>query len=135
MGIVAHRIQWRQLTVMETLDGKHILCMLLTFRRHGHATLHVIKMAKGSGRAAIKMFMANVTHTAMEIHFFWAGKGTCCIPFQATFGPLVSAIHVSLEFSSGGSPSNNYKRRIGEVIGIAVRCASGLLIPVSIFYL
>ncbi|XP_058112420.1 probable LRR receptor-like serine/threonine-protein kinase At1g56130 isoform X1 [Magnolia sinica] len=91
--------------------------------------------AKGSKRAVIKTFMANVTDTAMEIHFFWAGKGTCCIPFQSTFGPLVSAIHVSLESSSGGSPSNNYRRRTGKVIGIAVGCAGGLLILSSIFYI
>ncbi|XP_058090799.1 uncharacterized protein LOC131237147 [Magnolia sinica] len=37
--------------------------------------------------------------------------------------------------SSGGSPSNNYKRRTGEIISIAVGCASGLLILTSIFYL
>lgn len=43
----------------------------------------------------IKTFEANVTNTIMDIHFFWAGKGTCCIPFQSTYGPLVSAIHVS----------------------------------------
>ena len=42
----------------------------------------------------IKTFEANVTKTIIEIHFFWAGKGTCCIPFQSTYGPLVSAIHV-----------------------------------------
>lgn len=30
----------------------------------------------------------------MNIHFMWAGKGTCCIPLQGTYGPLVSAINV-----------------------------------------
>lgn len=50
--------------------------------------------AGGSKRALIKTFEANVTNTIMEIHFFWAGKGTCCIPFQGTYGPLVSAVHV-----------------------------------------
>ncbi|CAI0415128.1 unnamed protein product [Linum tenue] len=31
----------------------------------------------------------------MDVHFFWAGKGTCCIPYQGTYGPQVSAIRVS----------------------------------------
>lgn len=51
--------------------------------------------AHGSKRALVKLFEANVTNTVMDIHFMWAGKGTCCIPVQSTFGPLVSAIHVS----------------------------------------
>lgn len=55
---------------------------------------NIQKEAGGSKRALIKTFEANVTNTIMEIHFFWAGKGTCCIPFQSTYGPLVSAVHV-----------------------------------------
>lgn len=51
--------------------------------------------AGGSKIALVKKFEANVTNTVMDIHFYWAGKGTCCIPFQSTLGPLVSAIHVS----------------------------------------
>lgn len=51
--------------------------------------------AGGSKKALVKTFEANVTNTIIDIHFFWAGKGTCCIPFQSTYGPLVSAIHVS----------------------------------------
>lgn len=31
----------------------------------------------------------------MEIHFFWAGKGTCCVPTQGYYGPAISAISVS----------------------------------------
>ncbi|KAB1204631.1 hypothetical protein CJ030_MR8G012703 [Morella rubra] len=54
---------------------------------------NIQKEAGGSKRALIKTFEANVTNTIMEIHFFWAGKGTCCIPLQGTYGPLVSAVH------------------------------------------
>ncbi|KAK7816807.1 putative lrr receptor-like serine/threonine-protein kinase [Quercus suber] len=55
---------------------------------------NIQKEAGGSKRALIKTFEANVTNTIIEVHFFWAGKGTCCIPFQSTYGPLVSAVHV-----------------------------------------
>ena len=28
----------------------------------------------------------------LEIHLFWAGKGTCCIPDKGTYGPSISAL-------------------------------------------
>jgi len=34
-----------------------------------------------------------VTENYIDIHLFWAGKGTCCIPAQGTYGPLIQAIH------------------------------------------
>ena len=30
----------------------------------------------------------------LEIHLFWAGKGTCCNPVQGYYGPSISAISV-----------------------------------------
>jgi hypothetical protein len=36
-----------------------------------------------------------VSENYLEIHLFWAGKGTCCIPVQGYYGPLISAIHVT----------------------------------------
>lgn len=47
-----------------------------------------ILMLKISNRAVVKTFQANVTNTVMYIHLYWAGRGTCCIPFQSTYGPL-----------------------------------------------
>ncbi|XP_047308706.1 probable LRR receptor-like serine/threonine-protein kinase At1g56140, partial [Impatiens glandulifera] len=69
---------------------------------------NVRKEAGGSKRALMKVFEANVTNTILDIHFMWAGRGTCCIPFQSTYGPLVSAIHVSqiLTNFSTFSPNN-----------------------------
>lgn len=89
--------------------------------------------AGGSKKALVKTFEANVTNTIIDIHFFWAGKGTCCIPFQSTYGPLVSAIHVSQV--SDGLNSSKKRRRIGKIVGIAFGCVAGLLIISSIFYL
>ena len=45
-------------------------------------------------KAIRKIFKANVSENYLEIHLFWAGKGTCCIPVQGCYGPLISAIHV-----------------------------------------
>ena len=36
-----------------------------------------------------------VSENYLEIHLFWTGKGTCCIPNQGTYGPSISAISAS----------------------------------------
>ena len=33
-----------------------------------------------------------VSENYLEIHLYWAGKGTCCVPAQGTYGPSISAI-------------------------------------------
>lgn len=45
-----------------------------------------------SYRAVKKQFRFEVKENYLEIHLFWAGKGTCCIPAQGTYGPLIQAI-------------------------------------------
>ena len=55
----------------------------------------ISKEAGGVGRALIKDFDVNVTQGFLEIHLFWAGKGTCCIPEQGDYGLLISAVKVS----------------------------------------
>ncbi|KAJ9167731.1 hypothetical protein P3X46_019335 [Hevea brasiliensis] len=95
---------------------------------------NIQKEAGGSKRAMIKKFEANVTNTIMDIHFFWAGKGTCCIPFQSTYGPLVSAIHVS-QVSDDTESSKRDMKQVAKLVGVAVGCAAGLVIISSVFYL
>ncbi|WRX31557.1 Leucine-rich repeat - like 10 [Theobroma cacao] len=56
--------------------------------------------AGGSKKALIRTFEANVTNTIMEIHFFWAGKGTCCIPYQSTYGPLYQKVLLPLPIAN-----------------------------------
>lgn len=49
-------------------------------------------------RAVIREFKVQVSENFLEIHLFWAGKGTCCIPRLTThgyYGPLISAIRVT----------------------------------------
>lgn len=56
----------------------------------------ITKEAGGvSNTAVIKEFIAPVINIFLEIHFFWAGRGTCCIPTQGYYGASVSAISVS----------------------------------------
>ena len=51
-------------------------------------------MAGGVEKALVKTFNVTVTENYLEIHLFWAGKGTCCVPKQGHYGPLIAAVHV-----------------------------------------
>uniref|UniRef100_A0A0D9ZQP6 non-specific serine/threonine protein kinase n=1 Tax=Oryza glumipatula TaxID=40148 RepID=A0A0D9ZQP6_9ORYZ len=42
-----------------------------------------------------KSYKVPVTKNFLEIHLFWAGKGTCCIPGQGYYGPTISALSVT----------------------------------------
>ena len=52
----------------------------------------------------MKEYKANVSENYLEIHLFWAGKGSFTVPVLGTFGPLISAVSakpgitISVEF-------------------------------------
>ncbi|KAM0872966.1 hypothetical protein ACQ4PT_038413 [Festuca glaucescens] len=51
------------------------------------------KAAGGKSYTAVrKQYTVPVTKNFLEIHLFWAGKGTCCIPNQGYYGPTISAL-------------------------------------------
>lgn len=54
----------------------------------------IAKEAGGVQRAIERKFNANVYENYIEIHLFWAGKGTCCIPYDGYYGPSISALSV-----------------------------------------
>ncbi|CAA7409808.1 unnamed protein product [Spirodela intermedia] len=104
--------------------------------------------ANGSRRALVKEFTVNVSVDGIvDIHFFWAGRGTCCIPRQGTFGPLVSAINISRHLEDEETPESGRRNSSGGggggggglkkeiVVGIVFGCAAGLLILASVLYL
>ncbi|KAI3926455.1 hypothetical protein MKW92_007921 [Papaver armeniacum] len=54
--------------------------------------------AKGVGKSIIKEYNVDVTSSTLEIHLYWAGKGTSFIPSDFAYGPLISAIAVTPNF-------------------------------------
>nr|CAB3485751.1 unnamed protein product [Digitaria exilis] len=51
------------------------------------------KTAGGKSFTVVKkQYVVPVTKNFLEIHLFWAGKGTCCIPYKGYFGPAISAL-------------------------------------------
>ncbi|GLT87790.1 hypothetical protein SLE2022_058510 [Rubroshorea leprosula] len=84
---------------------------------------NILKEAGGSSRQAVrKDITAQVSENYLEIHLFWAGKGTCCIPFQGTYGPLISAISATPNFkpSVSNKPPSSSKNRTGLIVGVIV---------------
>nr|GMC51630.1 probable LRR receptor-like serine/threonine-protein kinase At1g56140 isoform X2 [Ipomoea batatas] len=92
------------------------------------------KLAGGSLRALSRQYKVQVSENHMDIHLYWAGKGTCCIPSQGTYGPLISAISATPDFVptvSNRPPSEQKKNRTGMVVGIVV--AVGIVSFLSVF--
>ncbi|KAK7257064.1 hypothetical protein RIF29_30763 [Crotalaria pallida] len=85
-----------------------------------------------SFRAVQRQFRVPVSENYLEIHLFWAGKGTCCIPVQGTYGPLISAISTipdfkptvsnkppgSNETTVSNKPPSNKENRTGLIVGV-----------------
>ncbi|CAN6683936.1 unnamed protein product [Malus baccata var. baccata] len=84
----------------------------------------ISKEAGGVNRAVARRFNVSVSENYLEIHLFWAGKGTCCIPDYGDYGPLIAAVHAASDSTPtvSGLPPNTprKKSRIGLIVGIAV---------------
>ncbi|KAK8464293.1 hypothetical protein PHAVU_011G169332 [Phaseolus vulgaris] len=110
----------------------------------------ILKEAGGSYNGIIKKFRSEVLQNYLEIHLFWAGKGTCCIPVQGTYGPLIQAILVIADFTPTVSneppnskenktdfpdnvntgPTSSKKGSTGLIVGIVV---AGVISFLSVF--
>ncbi|TVT98389.1 hypothetical protein EJB05_56309, partial [Eragrostis curvula] len=81
------------------------------------------KTAGGKSYTAVyKKYNATVSRNFLEIHLFWAGKGTCCIPTQGYYGAMISALSVTPKFTPtvrNGVPKK--KSKAGAISGIKRR--------------
>ncbi|KAL6283206.1 hypothetical protein ACE6H2_014135 [Prunus campanulata] len=94
------------------------------------------KEAGASFQAVQKEYTAQVSENYLEIHLFWAGKGTCCIPGQGTYGPVISAISATPDFipTVSNNPPTSKKNRTGLIVGIVVG-GGVLILIVAAFYI
>ncbi|KAJ1258201.1 hypothetical protein BS78_10G056900 [Paspalum vaginatum] len=99
--------------------------------------------AGGFGKATNITQDVTVYNSILEIHLYWSGRGTCCIPYKGAYGPLVSAIAVTRSVDPKVSPpeaprSNSGRqdeKRRGVIAGIAALCIAAALISSSVVYL
>ncbi|XP_047047656.1 probable LRR receptor-like serine/threonine-protein kinase At1g56140 [Lolium rigidum] len=85
------------------------------------------KAAGGKSYTAVrKQYTVPVTKNFLEIHLFWAGKGTCCIPNQGYYGPAISALSATPNFTptvlNAGAKKKGSKASVivGVIVGVAV---------------
>ncbi|XP_031270202.1 probable LRR receptor-like serine/threonine-protein kinase At1g56130 [Pistacia vera] len=95
----------------------------------------ITKEAGGVRRAIRRSFDANVTDNHLEIHLFWTGKGTCCVPAAGSYGPLISAVSVTPEFQPTVGLEQK-KNQTGLIVGITVPLVIlGVILTFLVFYL
>ncbi|KAK1583093.1 hypothetical protein Q3G72_020897 [Acer saccharum] len=109
--------------------GKRIFDVLI----QGKLVLKDFNIAKKAGGVGIGITEefndVRVNGSTLEVHLYWAGKGTNAIPDQGVYGPLISAITVTPNFKvdTGGLAA-------GAIVGIVVAsCAVVILLLVVLW--
>ncbi|KAK1389240.1 putative LRR receptor-like serine/threonine-protein kinase [Heracleum sosnowskyi] len=86
---------------------------------------NIAEAAKGFGLPTTLESDVTVDYGTLEIHLYWAGKGTNAVPEKGVYGPLISAIAVTPNFHVDTGLST------GTIVGIVV----GLVLGVSLILL
>ncbi|KAK8449633.1 hypothetical protein SEVIR_7G248600v4 [Setaria viridis] len=93
-----------------------------------------IRMAAGGKSFTVvkKKYVVPVTKNFLEIHLFWAGKGTCCIPYKGYYGPAISALSATPMRSSADRKSSS---KTGVIVGVVVSVSVFALITLAGIFL
>ncbi|KAJ1398818.1 Protein kinase-like domain superfamily [Sesbania bispinosa] len=110
------------------------------YHSQGNLVLKDFDIQKEAGKVSFKAvrkeFRTQVLENYLEVHLFWAGKGTCCIPDQFTYGPLISTLSAIPDFipsvsNKPPSPPTSKKKKTDLTVKIAL--GVGLPIIFSVF--
>ncbi|KAK8449640.1 hypothetical protein SEVIR_7G249051v4 [Setaria viridis] len=100
------------------------------------------KAAGGKSYTAVtRKYTVPVTRNFLEIHLFWAGKGTCCIPSQGYYGPSISALSATPNFkptvrNAAHAAQTKRTSNTGVAVGVGVGAAVlGLLVLSGLYVL
>ncbi|XP_028956126.2 probable LRR receptor-like serine/threonine-protein kinase At1g53440 [Malus sylvestris] len=91
---------------------------------------NIMEEARGVGKGIVREFdNVTVIGSTLEIHLYWAGKGTTAIPYRGVYGPLISAISVTPNFEP---PKKNlsYVERVRSHVPIGTMVGIGCAIAV-----
>ncbi|KAE9458416.1 hypothetical protein C3L33_09654, partial [Rhododendron williamsianum] len=120
-------LQFAEISILNPPDWRSLGRRIFDIYIQGNLVWKDFDIRKEAGgtsfQAVQKEFQAQVTENYLEIHLFWAGKGTCCVPSQGTYGPSVSAIIATPDFVpsvSNKPPTSSKKNKTGLIVGISV---------------
>ncbi|KAK1375422.1 putative LRR receptor-like serine/threonine-protein kinase [Heracleum sosnowskyi] len=82
---------------------------------------NIAEKAGGNGKDITLERDVTVNGSTLEIHLYWAGKGTTAVPSRGVYGPLISAISVTPNFKTGGLSTR-------PIAGIAVASLVALVL-------
>ncbi|WZZ72970.1 hypothetical protein YC2023_084340 [Brassica napus] len=73
-------------------------------------------------QAVQRKYKTNVSENYLEIHLFWAGKGTAGVPIMGTYGPLISSVSAKPDFTPtvGNMPPSKEKYSTRTLVGAIV---------------
>ncbi|XP_033128670.1 probable LRR receptor-like serine/threonine-protein kinase At1g56140 [Brassica rapa] len=73
-------------------------------------------------QAVQRKYKTNVSENYLEIHLFWAGKGTAGVPIMGTYGPLITSVSAKPDFrpTVGNMPPSKEKYSTGTIVGVIV---------------
>ncbi|KAH1232867.1 putative LRR receptor-like serine/threonine-protein kinase [Glycine max] len=134
-------LQFAETVILDNSEWKSLGRRIFDIYIQGTLVLKDFNIKKEAGgisfSVVLKKFRVEVLENYLEIHLFWAGKGTCCIPVQGTYGPLISAISAIPDFKPtvSNKPPSNKRNRAGLIVGIVVGVgAVSFLVVLAFFY-
>ncbi|CAD6262297.1 unnamed protein product [Miscanthus lutarioriparius] len=114
-------LQFADFDFEDSLSWKSLGRRVFDIYLQGERTEQNFDIRKAAGRKSYtvvkKQYIVPVTRNFLEIHLFWAGKGTCCVPNQGYYGPAISALSANLTAPKKGS---EIVVIVGAVVGVAV---------------
>ncbi|XP_024020001.1 probable LRR receptor-like serine/threonine-protein kinase At1g56130, partial [Morus notabilis] len=131
------QLEFTEIAIENTRSWKSLGRRVFDIYIQGNRVLKDFDIRKEAGeisfRAVQKEYKALVSNNYLEVHLFWAGKGTCCIPQQGTYGPSIAAISATPDFTPtvSNKPPSNEENRTGLIVGIVV--GAGVLVLLSVF--
>ncbi|KAF4365631.1 hypothetical protein F8388_007464 [Cannabis sativa] len=120
------KLQFAEIAILSSRSWKSVGRRVFDIYIQGNLVLKDFDIKKEAGgvsnRAVVREFTANVSQNFIEVHLFWAGKGTCCIPAQGTYGPSISAISATPNFvpTVSNKPPSTKKNHTGLIVGVVV---------------
>ncbi|KAH1121310.1 hypothetical protein J1N35_004470 [Gossypium stocksii] len=135
------RLEFAETQIVETNRWEGLGRRVFDIYIQGSCVLEDFDIRRETGgvfrRAVTRQFTAVVSENYLEVHLFWAGKGTCCVPAQGTYGPSISAISATPDFIptvSNNAPTSE-ESRTGLIVGIVVGVGVVCLLSIAAFFI